>query len=169
MIQSLNILFAPASRKIGARALINVVLLAVCLFAICLALPYAQAELYKWVDKSGRIHYSEIPPQSLGFQVITPQPSSGKAHQPVAPKRPQPESFAQKDEKLNKSDKEVQTTANNEQIRKKNCAAATHNLKTLQSSGRIKLLDGDEYRFLSPEEKEAKITQAKLQLEQYCD
>lgn len=169
MIRPQHVHFTCVSRKVSGGPLVNKVLLVLGLFTIWLALPCAHAGFYKWVDDTGRIHYSEIPPQSSDFQVIAHRSSSKKANQPVPAKTLPSKSLGQKDQKLNKSHKELQTTANNELIRKKNCKAATQNLNTLQSSGRIKLLDGDEYRFLSPEEKAAKIAQAKTQITQNCD
>jgi hypothetical protein len=48
-------------------------LIALCLAAIALA-PAARAEVYRWVDDQGRVHYSQVPPAGREAQPLTPPP-----------------------------------------------------------------------------------------------
>lgn len=169
MIRSQHAHLAPVSCKVSGCSFLNTALRALGILAIWLTVPSAQAQFYKWTDDAGRTHYSEIPPPSSDVQLIVPRPSAKKTKPPEPAEKPPSERFDQQDEKLNKSEEKVQTTVNNEQTRKKNCAAATHNLNTLQSRGRLRIFDGKEYRILSPEERETRISRAKTQIEQYCD
>ena len=168
MIRS-QIHHTPGSRSFNARPFSASALLKLILCTVWLATSAVQAEFYKWVDDTGRIHYSEIPPPSDNFQVIIPRSSPTITKRPETNEKPTSKSFGQKEQNVNDPAEKRRITEDNEQIRKKNCAAATHNLKTLQSSGRIKLLDEGEYRILSPEEKAAKISQSKKHVEEYCD
>lgn len=153
---------------IGHPALTSVLMVLVST-ALSLAVSPPLAEIYKWVDDSGRIHFSEVPPTSGDSQILVPRSSPAETNRPKTSEKPKSNRFDQKDQKLNEPAEKLRITAENKRIREKNCAAATHNLNTLQSSGRIKLREGDEYRILSPEEQEAKISQSKKHIEQYCD
>jgi hypothetical protein len=169
MIRPQHVHLTPVSCKFTKRSILYTALRALGIFAIWLMVSSAQAQFYKWVDDAGRIHYSETPPPSREFQMIAPRTSARKTDRLVTAEKLPAQNLDQKDQKHNKSDEKVQTAANNEQTRKKNCDIATHNLNTLHSRGRLRIFDGKKYRILSPEQREARISQAKIQIEQYCD
>ncbi len=169
MIRSQKIRNRLTSNKINERPLLLLAIPALIMTAVWLTESPVKAEIYKWVDDTGRIQYSEIPPASRDSQLIVPRSSPVKTNRSESNEKPRSQSVDQKDQKLNEPVQKVQITEDIERIRKKNCAAATQNLKTLQSRGQIKLLDGDEYRILSSEEREAKISLYQKHIEKYCD
>src|SRR5215216_1310827 len=63
----------PGTTPSGAATSVRrgALFLVVCLLA---AAP-ASAQMYKWVDKDGKVHYSDKPPPGTKAQVIAPAPA----------------------------------------------------------------------------------------------
>lgn len=55
----LRLRFGAFARGIGLSALL-----------VGLAIPVADADTYKWVDKQGQVHYTDIPPVGVPYEVI---------------------------------------------------------------------------------------------------
>lgn len=118
----------------------------------CLALASASinAEVYKWADESGKVHYGDRKPERGNAQQINVR--SGKPSQPslMAPER----------ETADLADEAPETTESRsedlEKQRAANCETARNNLKIIEENPRIRVQDGKEQRYLSPEEIAAK-------------
>lgn len=96
----------------------------------------AQAEIYKWTDKSGKVHYSDKPSsetaQSVpgtGTSIDTSQAIKALAEKEQDYKKRQEEAAKAKE----KSDKEAEQA----RIKRQNCENARKQMSQLQSSQRL--------------------------------
>jgi outer membrane biosynthesis protein TonB len=130
-------------------------------FAIlALAAPAAMAQLYKWVDKDGRVHYSDQPP---------PSQESKQIAVPTAPSAPAPKSAVAKEkdlERVRAEEKEKEKVAADKErkaaIDAENCKNARNYLRTVTSGGRIATYnDKGEPELL--DDKQIEIEKAKAQ------
>jgi len=99
---------------------------------------HAHADLYKWTDAQGKVHYSDQPPTAKA-QLI----KNGAAGQADATAQAT-QSLDAKDQayqKRRKEAEEARTKAEKEaeqaRVRRENCAKARNNLSTLQNSPRV--------------------------------
>lgn len=128
----------------------------------------AQAEIYKWTDSKGGVHYSEQPPAGVKFEKISPRYGA-----PATPSTPQPKSDPQNDQKKVEQDKQQQDIQRKEEvarIRMQNCETAQRRLIELESRPRIMVTnpDGTAQR-LTEEERQARIAEAQELIGKYCD
>jgi hypothetical protein len=109
------------------------------LFFACAAIPLtSHAEVYKWVDGTGKVHYSDQPPtvdaqtvrgSSAAQAAITEQASQSlNAREQDYQKRLKEATEAQA-----KTDKEAEQARN----KRENCDKARNNLSTLQNKPRV--------------------------------
>lgn len=54
------------------------------------AIPMAEADTYKWVDKQGQVHFSDTPPVGVDYEVIAPPRAPPAAPRAVAPPKAAP-------------------------------------------------------------------------------
>ena len=120
----------------------------------------AAAQLYKWVDKDGRVTYSDQPPPSLQSKQLNLGTS-----QPAAPQR----SALARDKELEKSrlDAKEKSKAADEagkkaQIDQENCTRAKAYLRTMTDGGRITTYDEKGERILM-DDKQIEVERAKAQ------
>lgn len=129
----------------------------------------AQAEIYKWTDSKGGVHYSEQPPAAgVKFEKISPRYGA-----PATPAAAQPKSDPQNDQKQAELDKQKQDIQRKEEvarIRMQNCEVAQRRLIEFESRPRILVTnpDGTAQR-LTEEERQAKIADAQNLISKYCD
>lgn len=102
-----------------------------------LALP-AQAEVYKWVDGSGMVHYSDQPP-SVDAQTVR---GSSAAEAAISEQASQALNAREQDyHKRLKAAEEARAKADKEaelaRVKRKNCDKARNNLVTLQNKPRV--------------------------------
>ena len=136
----------------------------------------ASAEVYKWREPNGVMRYSDVPPPSnIKLEAVQGRPVIGLTNLPaLAPvegvitselKRAKAQPNKQKvDEKADA------LSAEELQLKQKNCKAAQANLATYQLGGRIATVNEKAERvFLSSTEiAQAKI-EAQADLKQYCE
>ena len=139
----------------------------ICFTAILLGASfYSQAEVYKWSDKHGNTHYSDIKPndtQSKKIKIKTHQPTTPTTSPQTAAKElsnRQAEALKEKSEKLKTATEKRELNAK--------CEAIRSNLKTLQENSRIKVNDNGETRFLTPEEIAEKKQSYTEKLSEHC-
>lgn len=148
------------------------------LFLLMLSSASAFAGLNKWVDESGKVHYSDQPPPA-NVKAKTLRPTSGMtaasgvaaASAPAAPK-----TVAEREAELKKarqSKKEASDKAAKEQAAaetaKANCAAAQQNLRTLQSGVRMMEIGaGGERSYLGDEQRQQRIAKAQQDVGDFC-
>lgn len=140
------------------------------LFAfLILTAASANAELNKWVDQQGKVHYSDRPPAGVEATELRAAPAPANA---TAPSK----SYAEREAELRKARQSQAETAENaarEQsrtdIEKSNCNAAQQALRSLQQAGRIVEYDErGERSFLGDNERQQRIAEAQANIERSC-
>jgi hypothetical protein len=144
--------------------------------ALCVALP-ASAQMYKWVDSNGQVHYSDKPPPSNvkteelrpAAQASTPAATAeGGAKKGAAKSGPkslaeQEQAFEKRQADEAKAQKEQATKDAEAHDRAENCKRAKAALANLELGGRQTRIDAKGERvFLTDEE----ITQATSRAQQ---
>ena len=149
--------------------------------ACLLAMP-ALAELYKWTDAEGKVHYSDQPPPPNVKQPVTVKPRSQTAptaapdttgtETPVAT----PKSNAEQDAEFNRRRVEAaereaaaQKAAKEVANKKTNCEQAKAQLAGLQRGGRITTYDDKgETTYLGEAEIAQEIARAQQLADSWC-
>lgn len=118
-------------------------------FLILLAAPFSShAQLYKWEDASGKVHYSDVPPPDAKTTPIgrgKGKPAETPASQaPATPGKATPKSLADKELEFNKrrqEGKEAAAKAEKEAAaakeKQENCTRAKATLRSLQEGSRM--------------------------------
>lgn len=127
----------------------------------------APAQLYKWVDKDGRVTYSDQPPPSVQSKQINVNTGL-----PTAASR----SALERDKELEKgrqAAKEKAKTAEEEgkraEVERENCRRARANLASLASDGRVAMYDEKgERTILDDAQLAAERAKAQKAVDEYC-
>ena len=134
----------------------------------------AHAEIYKWTDKDGGVHFSERPPAGSKYEVVNPhyrEPQTPPESQQPSGEANGGSSNDQKsaDQQKLQQQQEQQRKAENEKILQQNCLTAKSRLEKLQSAARIKLKkpDGTVVQ-LTEEERQAQVDEAQAAIKEYC-
>jgi type IV secretory pathway VirB10-like protein len=128
------------------------------------------ADIYKWVDAEGQIHYSQHAPQNQEAQLIkTPPPPTinpDDAQKPVdALIEQQTKSTKEKQERLEK----LKADAEQDAIRKENCRLAQHNLQQYQNNPNRRITDANGNVTRPPqEERQNKIIEFQQYIKDNC-
>ena len=163
------------------------------LFILMMFCINAFAEVIKWVDEKGRVHYSDQPPPSSAKSKIIGSTSkakssaetsdaseSGNAADPgntaESSESGEPKSIAEREAELRKkqkADKEAADKAAQAQANKaanqENCKQAQLALKTLQADIRIKEVDANgEHVYLDDEERQQRIAKSQQDISRLC-
>jgi hypothetical protein len=116
----------------------------ITLALICLN---AHAELNKWVDSDGKVHYSDTPPPDVTTQSVRNIAGKGATD---APASYSPKSIAEREAELKKAKQEKTEASNRKaqqeadaEAKRHNCAAARENARTLQEGTRIVSYDAN--------------------------
>ena len=149
------------------------IILNLCIFLTSMLLTLAApAEIYKWVDAEGKVHYGEK----------SPNKTTGKAVETIKIKNDVGASDAQrasdaikkKSKSLDESRKKrkgdqakMKKKKAKEKLVKKTCEAAKKLLAGYQMP-RVALVEGDEYTWLNEEQQQAKIKQTKALIKKVC-
>ena len=59
-------------------------LIGLCFSSMILAATPAAAEIYRWVDDDGKLHYSQTPPEDQAATMVKPAPGASKPAAPAA-------------------------------------------------------------------------------------
>ena len=119
----------------------NPVLLALLLFAV----GTADAQLYKWVDKDGKVRYGDTPPAGASASSIkAPPPGAESPASAAKGAKAGPQTEAEKEQAFRKrqadaakaAEKADSERAKNEE-QSENCARMRENLRALESGQRI--------------------------------
>lgn len=140
------------------------------LLGSALLLTAAQAASYRWTGDDGQIIYSQIPPaDGRPYTVIggPPPPADAERDRAALEALRQQQADRVEDEELaaEKQAKEAEQQA----AIAENCANARRNITTLENRARqlTKMPDGS-VRRLTPEERDAKIDEARKYLDEHC-
>jgi len=125
--------------------------------------------VYKW-NEQGRVIYSQTPPAAgIEFEIVFQDEQGVNKKTAVAKAESSDEStFEERREqrKQDENDKKVMEESN--KIKAENCTIATKNMESLTSRGQVTVKDGDVYRKLSEDERQAKIQETQEQVSEYC-
>ena len=144
-----------------------------CILLIGMLLTLAApAEIYKWVDDEGKVHYGEKPPNTTtdkAVETIKIKDDVGTSDNQRAN-----EAFKKKSKSLDENRKKrkgdqakMKKKKAKEKLVKKTCEAAKKLLAGYQMP-RVALVEGDEYTWLNEEQQQAKIKQTKALIKKVC-
>ncbi len=143
--------------------------------ALSLLALTAHADLHKWVDAEGKVHYSDIvPPEVSKTETVSNVSGKGQAQAPV---QYSTKSYAERDAELRKSREERTETAEKKaqkdadaEARKRNCLAAQQNLRALEEGARIFNYDANGERvYLDDAGREQRMAEVRKNISANCD
>ena len=133
----------------------------------------APAEIYKWVDDEGKVHYGEKPPNTTtdkAVETIKIKDDVGTSDSQRAN-----EALKKKSESLNenrkkrKKEKLAKKKEASQQAKKKEACEAAKKLLTFYQAPRAAITEGDEYTWLDEEQKQVKIKETKALIKKICN
>lgn len=98
----------------------------------------AHAELYKWTDSQGKVHYTDQPPTVNAQTVKNPQ--SGQAEtttQAAKSLSDKDQAYKKRLEEAEQARLKAEKEAEQARIQRENCTKARNNLDTLQNRSRV--------------------------------
>ena len=131
--------------------------------ALLLFAPLCAAQVYKWTDASGTVHYSEAPPaQGTKYSKVT---TTGTVEPLAAPaEHANPEDAGGSNEPT----AAPKTMADTPENRKSLCSSLQSNLATLQGSGPVVMEKDGKPSALDASQRQQQIATAQAQYDQYC-
>lgn len=138
---------------------------------LALLLPtFAQAQsVYRWTDEDGVTHFGDREP--TGRQSDRVSVRTGRLSGTPAERATPQEQLRALDEQRNENTRRANETAVEEARRKQreaNCATARSNLQVLSSHARVRIEEGGEQRYLTPEEIETQRARFEQAVEENC-
>lgn len=128
--------------------------------ALLLLAPLATAQVFKWTDAGGTVHYSETPPaQGMKFTRVT---TTGTVEPPAPPASSPP---ADHQETQTGPAKPVADTPEN---RGKLCASLKTNLAALQGGGPVVMQQDGKSVTLDADQRKQQTASTQAQYDQYC-
>jgi hypothetical protein len=155
----------------------------VLVFLIAIAFSAAaSAQLYKWVDKNGKVQYGDTPPGDASKVTRLKAPASGSAPAPAAPEAKKgdakdkdkgltPEQAFKKRQKEREEaeQKEARTKAEADQKRA-NCEDARASLRQLESGARLTTVNAQGERVIIDDaERAQRIQRAQKTVADWCN
>ena len=131
---------------------------------LALAVPAASAQVYKWVDEKGRVHYGEKPPP--GSKSNTVKPPVAVPNAPAKPQDLQSQELDFRDRQIKQRHDETgaaQETAN----RAARCSNARERLDIAERAALYRTEKGERVFFTDAEQK-AEIDTRRSAVTQYC-
>ena len=136
--------------------------------------PPVSADIYKWTDGSGEVHYTQTPPPAgISAQTIAGAPPPAESEETIRDEQLLLQQQLDANEESRAEQEEQQAIAAQRQelakINKENCITAQANLARLQQGGIKRYLtpEGEVIR-LSEEDRQRRISEAHQQIDQYC-
>jgi len=108
------------------------------LFFVAVVSTSVHADLYKWTDAQGKVHYSDQPPTAKA-QIIK-NSAAGQADITSQAKQSldaKDRAYQERREEAEKARAKAEKEAEQARIQRENCAKARSNLSTLQNSPRV--------------------------------
>lgn len=134
------------------------------LIGIAVFTTSASAAPYKWVDQTGQVHYSQVPPAHLKSKEINIAINPAKTNKSKA----QEESVSKEESSLKEDKQEKQRLAQLAQRRKESCTDAKHNLMVLENNNHVREKVDGEYIVLSQDERNKRIQRLTKQTGDLC-
>jgi hypothetical protein len=131
---------------------------------LALAVPAASAQVFKWVDENGRVHYGEKPPPGAKANTVKP-PAAGQ-NAPAAPRDLQSEEREFRGRQIKKREDEARQArdaANRDAL----CRYAKERLSIAERASLFRMEKGERV-FYSDAEQKAEIESRRAAVTQYC-
>jgi hypothetical protein len=140
------------------------------LLACLLTAAPAAAKTYRWVNEEGVTVYSQTPPPSGEAEVVKPPPPPPTGAESRTPMEERLEAIeARRAEQEKRAQERARAEAEQER-RRVNCQTARRNLEALQGPPRrLYATAGGEFERFTEEERQARIEEAREQIEYFCD
>ncbi len=152
------------------RNTLTTLLSLLCFIGVMALSPMALAKTYKWVDENGNTNYTSTPPPTGNFKTI--KPPSKPAVDPVKAQsdlKKRLEAFNKRKEETDKAKDEADKLAAKKADYKKKCEQAKKNLNLIQTKVRIRYTEDDgSTRYLTDDERAAKLKRAQDAIKSYC-
>jgi hypothetical protein len=130
------------------------------LAALLLTATAASAQVYKWTDAQGTVHYSQLaPPQGTKYKTIT---TTGAEESPVPPP---PASQPDAEPAPAAAAAPMTDTPEN---RAKLCGTLKANLDALNGAGPVVMQVSGQSKALNADERKQQVAAAQSQFQQYC-
>jgi multidrug efflux pump subunit AcrA (membrane-fusion protein) len=133
-----------------------------------------QAEVYRWVDRQGKVHFSDRPETGGARKLEIREPHSGSAG--TDQERLEAERLLQQQRQLD-AYREAREARQQEQLeaekaqrqQSKNCAYARNQLSEYESSRLYEPLEDGGRRYLSSTERQREIDRMQAEVSRWCD
>ncbi len=123
----------------------------------------ASAGMYKWTDKQGNVHYSQLPPDEGNTTEIAPPPRVAAP----APANSANKSTSKEAASASAAEAEPQLTPEQQEMYKHNCEAAKANLETFKYARRVQKPDGD-FIVMDDDNRQKMTQEAEEQIKKFC-
>jgi hypothetical protein len=140
------------------------------LIGLSLVTPYLQAEVYRWVDDKGRVHYSDRPVtgESTAIKIREGEATTAPAEQDERQLKMRRMLDVYAEERAEKQEAKQKQKAERQQ-RKQNCARAKDRYNShLRASGIYTLGNQGERQFLSNDERTKHMKKLKAEIARWC-
>lgn len=137
------------------------------LVALLLLPPLAAAQVYKWTDASGTVHYSEAPP-ATGTKFVkvtttgTVEPLGAPSSEESSQARPAPQG------NQTEEGEPAEPVADTPENRSKFCDSLKANLAALRGSGPVVMQQDGKSVALDDDQRQQQIDAAQSQHDQFC-
>lgn len=134
----------------------------------CLFPAVAAAEIYKWVDEQGQVHYGQSPPADQQAETVKGPPGvdTEGARKALQERR---DKLKELDEQRAERKKAAMEAEQQAQARKERCNAARESLAQLRTQNRVQYINEDgERAFLSEEQRQQRLDEAQKAVEESC-
>ncbi len=152
--------------------------------ALVLACGLAHAQAYRWVDKDGKVRYSDVPPAGVKATPLKPPPTppaaAPTAGNPAAkdgkdakkgPLTPaeQEQAYKERQTKAKEAKEKEDKDAALADQRKQNCTAAQESLRTMEAGRRVGITnDKGETVYLEDAQVQERMAQARKVVAESC-
>jgi len=130
--------------------------------ALLLLAPLVSAQVYKWKDANGTVHYSQSPPPGSSTKYKEMKPSGE-----VDPATP-PAAAATAAKPASAPVPSTTAVADTPENRAKLCTSLQANLSALQSTAPVVMQQGDKQTALDDSARKQQASAAQAQYQQYC-
>jgi hypothetical protein len=131
---------------------------------LALASPVAAAQVYKWVDESGRVHYGEKPPPGAKSSAVKPPIAAPDSPARSPDVRSQELDFRDRQMKRNADEtQQAQDAANRAAI----CNNARERLELAERAALFRMEKGERV-FLTDAEQKAELENRRAAVTRYC-
>lgn len=146
--------------------------LRVCCLALLCSLPFlAQAEIYKWTDENGQIHYTQQPPIDRPTEQIKAPPPP-----PIDPEKAQQnlEELIESQQTKEAAEAERQQAKKDakaaQKLREENCQTARNNLEQYRNNPGRRVMNADgEVTRPTEEQRQEKIIEFQQKVDEFCN